>query len=239
MRKSFFAASFACALSAAPALAAPGLGGEVYGAKVDKGEFEFESRFNTLTGGPDDGESVLKLEAAYGVNDRLRIGGYIEFEKERGQSLRAEEIAIEAIYHLGKAGGIDFALYGEYAAGLHGPDTLEAKLLMEHESGPLDLRFNLIAEKHLQSGEPLEFGYAASADAEVFDEFRLGIQAFGELGSTHKFLPNAEHFIGPVAKYEIEGLGPELELELGYLFAVGKAKDDTNGQVRLALEMEF
>ena len=72
-----------------------------------------------------------------------------------------------------------------------------------------------------------------------YDEFRLGVQAFGDLGTSRNLLPRAEHFIGPVAKYEIEGLGPEVGLEVGYLFAVAKAKDDADGQLRVALEMEF
>ena len=238
MGKYLFATALACALPAT-AQAAPGLGSEVYGATVSKGELEFESRYHTLKGGADDGEDVIKLEAAYGVTDRLRIGVFAEFEREPGLSRRAEEVAVEAVYHLGKTGGIDFALYGEYAISLHGPDALEAKLLMQHRSGPIDLRLNLIAEKHLISGQPLEFGYAASGDIEAFDEFRIGIEAFGELGSTHKFLPDAEHFVGPYAKYEIEGLGPEVALQVGYLFALGKAKEDTDGQLRIGLELEF
>ena len=44
---------------------------------------------------------------------------------------------------------------------------------------------------------------------------------------------------GPYAKYEIEGLGPEVALQVGYLFALGKAKEDTDGQLRIGLELEF
>ncbi len=238
MRIFLFGAALTCCVPV-PCLAAPGLGSEVYGATVEAGKFEFESRYDRLTGGAANGADVLKLEAAYSLNNRLRIGVLTELAKEPGFSRRAEEVAIEAIYYLGKAGGLDFAVYGEYAIGLHGPDKLEAKLLMQHKRGPLDLRLNLIAEKPLVSRAPVEFGYAASADVEAFDEFRLGVQAFGDLGTTRNFLPHAEHFIGPVAKYEIEGLGPEVGLEIGYLFAVAKAKDDADGQVRVALELEF
>lgn len=238
MKRHLIAAALACALST-PALAAPGLGEEVYGATVEKGEAEVEARFDVLDGGPDHGEDVIKLEAGYGVTDRLKLATYVELEQEPGDRRRAEEVAVEAIYHVGRAGGIDFALYGEYAVGLHGPDKLETKLLMQHRSGPLDVRLNLIAEKELVSGEPVEFGYAASADVETFGEIRLGVQAFGELGTTRKFLPRAEHFMGPIAKFEIEGLGPEIGLEAGYLFALGKAKDDANGQLRVAVELEF
>jgi hypothetical protein len=245
--KLVFAAALACACAATPALAAPGLGDEVYGATMEKGETEAEAKFDTLTGGPASGEDVMKFELSHTFTDNLTVAVHAEFAQDAGAPRRAEEAGIEAIYHLGRAGGIDFALYGEYAVGFHGPDALEAKLLMQHRSGPWDLRLNLIAEKSLQSGEPVEFGYAASADTRVAKGVRLGAQAFGELGSTHKFLPDAEHFVGPVAKFRVatgdrdgdddgdEGIG----LEVGYLFPLGKAKDDTNGQFRVALEFEF
>ncbi len=239
MKKLTIAAALAFGF-AAPAYAAPGLGSEVYGASVEEGELEFEAIYGALEGGDEDGEDVIKFEAAYGVTDKLRLGILTELEKEPGEGRKAEEVAIEAIYELGKAGPIDFAVYGEYAIGLNGhADKIEAKLLMQHKSGPFDIRFNLIGEKELESGEKVELAYAASADVEAVGEIRLGVQAYGELGTFSKFLPRAEHFIGPVVKAEIEGLGPEIEIEAGYLFALGEANDETDGQFRLALELEF
>jgi hypothetical protein len=243
MRTAISAASAAAALAAmampTAAVAAPGMGQEVYGATVEQGEPEFESRYDALTGGSDDGEDVIQLEASYGVTDNLRLGIQGEFEREPGGPRKAEEIGVEAIYALGKVGGIDVALYGEYAITLDGTDAVEAKLLLQRRSGPWDLRLNLIAEKPLASGAPVELGYAASADVAAFHDVRLGVQAFGDLGTTRRFLPRSEHFVGPVAKFEIDGLGPELVLETGYLFAIGKARDDTKGQFRIGLELEF
>lgn len=240
MKRWKLAAMAALCLPSAQAWAAPGMGQEVYGATVDKGEFEVESRYDRLAGGPDDGEDVIKLEAAYGAASNLRLGITTELEREVGEHRRAEEIGLEAIYALGNAGGLDFAVYGEYAIGLNGhSDAVEAKLLVQHRKGPFDARLNLIAEKELEHGAKIEFGYAASADYEVLDEIRVGAQAFGELGTANRLFPHAEHFIGPVVKAEIEGLGPEIELQAGYLFALGKAKEDTDGQLRFALELEF
>jgi hypothetical protein len=222
-----------------PALAAPGLGMEVYAAEVEAGEAEAEVHYAALTGGPDDGEDVLKFEAAWSASDRLRIGVTSEFEKEPGLPRKAEALGFEAIYELGKIGPVTVAAYGEYEVMLNGPDKIETKLLLQHRSGPVDLRFNLIGEKSLQSGEKFELEYALQADIEVADEFRLGVQAFGELGTFDRLFPNTEHFVGPIASLEIEGLGPELELQTGYLFALGTARQDTKGQFRLSLELEF
>ena len=223
----------------ATAQAAPGLGSEVYGATVEKGELELESIYGELDGGVEDGENVLVLEAAYGVTDKLRLGVRGEIEKEPGEDREFEALGVEAIYELGNLGGVDFAVYGEYEVVFDGADKIETKLLVQRREGPIDLRFNLIAEKELEGGEDVELEYAASADFEAFGEVRLGAQAYGQLGTFKNFLPHAEHFLGPVAKFEIEGLGPELEIEAGYLFALGDAQDETDGQFRLLLELEF
>lgn len=238
MKRFLILAALGCAIPTY-AFAAPGMGGEVYGATVDAGETEFEARYGALGGGPDDGEDVLRLEAAHAFTDRLHIGIVGEIEKEPGNKRRAEAVAIEAIYVLGKVGGFDVAVYGEYEVALHGTDKVETKLLLQRKTGPFDLRLNLIAEKQLADGAPVELGYAASADVEAVGEVRLGVQAYGELGRFKHFMPRAEHFVGPVAKFEIEGLGPDLEVQLGYLFALGKARDDSDGQFKLALELEF
>lgn len=236
-----FLMPFALLGLAVPSLAhaAPGLGDEVYGADVENGELELESRYGALAGGPDDGEDVLKLEAAYGVNDRLRLAALAEFEREAGGPRKAEAMGIEGIYRLGKVGGVGIALYGEYEIAFNGTDKVETKLILQRRKGPLDLRLNLIAEKLLDSQAPVELEYAASADYRVAGEFSLGARGFGALGTFSHALPYAEHFAGPVAKVEIEAFGPEIELEAGYLFAIGKARQDTKGQVRIMLGVEF
>ena len=155
------------------------------------------------------------------------------------QTREAKSIGFEAVYALGETGGVAFALYGEYELAFDGADKIETKLLVQHRRGPWDLRFNLIAEKEFDSSEPLEFAYAASADVGAVGELRFGLQAYGELGSTRRFLPHADHFIGPVAKLEIEGLGPEFELEAGYLFPLGSASSTSDGQLRLVAGIEF
>ena len=222
-----------------PALAAPGLGGEIYGATVEQGEAEIELRYDALAGGVEDGEDMIKLEASYGVTDRLELGIQTELEREPGNPRKAEELGFEARYALGRVGGFDLAAYGEYAVVFDGTDAVEAKLLIQRRTGKWDLRLNLIAEKELRSGAEVELGYAFGAYRKVGDDFELGVQAFGELGGFSRMFPHAEHVAGPVARFEIEGLGPELVLETGYLFALGKARDDYRGQFRLALELEL
>ena len=222
---------------AAPAWAEPS--GEISSPVVTKGETELEAIYGRLSGGPASGEDILRLEASHSVSDRLRLAIRGEIERPPGGPRELEALSFEAIYELGRVGGIDVGLYGEYEAVVDGSDKLEGKLLLERKAGPFDAKLNLIAAKSLASGNTLDFGYAASADVEAIGELRLGVAAFGGLGTTDNFLPRADHYLGPVVKTEIEGLGPELEIEAGYLFALGKAKDDSDGQFRLVVEMEF
>lgn len=227
---------------ASSAQAAPGLGEKVYGATVEHKVTEFEARYGRLTGGPDHGEDALLLELSHGFSNRFYGALLAEFEREPREGRKLEALAIEGIYALGKFKpfDLDVAIYGEYEIGLNGADKVETKLLLEHERGPFDGRFNLIAEKPLDGDAPVGFGYAVSTDWEIADELRLGGAAFGDLGSSKHLTTRAEHFAGPIVKYEVEHLGKgELGIEAGYLFAFGRARDDADGQVRLLLEYEM
>jgi len=225
-----------------PAVAAPGAGSKVYGATVEGGVSEVELRYGRLTGGEESGEDALVLELAHGFSDHFYGAILAEFEREPHGSRELEALALEGIVPLGRIKPIelDVGIYGEYEAVRHGSDVVETKLLLQHRKGPFDGRLNLIAGKALHGGEPIEFGYAASVDWKAFGEIRLGAAAFGDLGTGEKLTTHGEHFAGPILKAEIEHFGPgELEIETGYLFALGEARHETDGQLRLNLEYEF
>lgn len=227
-------------LCAAPALAAPGAGDEIYAATVEPGEWELEARFGRLAGGPDGGAENARLEAAYGLTGNLRLAVVGEFERDPGGPRRATAAAIEAVYHLAHHRGWDLAVYGEVEKGLNGnPDAVETKLLVERRGRSWDLRVNLIAEQPLRQGEPLEFGYAVSLDRAVSERLRLGLAGFGELGTHRRLIPYTEHYLGPVAKWRPGGHGSPLKLETGWLFPLAEARDHAKGQFRLNLEWEL
>ena len=225
---------------AAPALAAPGLGEEVYAATVEPKEIELEARYGVLAGGADAGEDNFRLEAGYAVSGHVRLAVTGEFEKEPGGVHKATHAGLEVVANVARIGGIDVAVYGEYELGFHGEaDGVEAKLLLERRTRLWDVRFNLIAEKPLDSSVATELGYAASADVSVANNLRLGVAGFGELGTLHRFAPYAEHFVGPIAKVRLHGIGEGLWVETGYMFALGKAREGSRGQFRLNLELEL
>ena len=242
--KSFsIAAAAVLALGGSALHAAPGLDEKVYGATVEAGVSEVEVRYGRLVGGVAAGEDATVVELSHGFSDRLYAGVLLGFEREPGGSRQFQAVGAEGIVTLGHINAIDtdVAIYGEYEAERHGADNLETKLLLQHRRGTFDGRLNLIAEKQLKGGSPVEFGYGASADWKLIGDLRGGVEAFGELGSTRHLFPRAGHFVGPILKTELEHLPArgELGIEAGYLFAVGAARDEAKGQARLLLEYEF
>lgn len=243
------ASAVACAapaLADSPApLSAPGLGEEVYGATVEAHEFELESRYGMLTGGSADGQQNARVEGEYGVNANLAVAVMGEFERAPSDRLKPSRVGIEAIYHLARVAGVDVAAYAEYEHGFIDPDSIETKLLLQRRTGLWDIRFNLIGEKPLRQTEPMGFTYATSVDRSVARNLRLGITAFGDLGTIHTLLPRAEHYVGPVAKLRIPMKDTDGDndkgviIEAGYLFAAGATARATTGQFRLNVELEM
>ena len=225
---------------ATPAHAAPGLGEEVYAATVEPGELELETRYGVLTGGPGQGADNYRLEAGYGIDGHVRVAVVGEWEKDAGGPRQFTHAGVEAVYHVARIGGVDIAAYGEYELGFHGEsDGVEAKLLLQHRTRLWDLRFNLIAEKPLDSTRPTEFGYATSADVAVTDNLRLGATAFGELGTGRRLFAYGAHFVGPGAKLKLPLASHNLRIDTGYLFAIAQARSDSQGQFRLNIELEL
>lgn len=224
------------------AIAAPGLDEVVYGATVERGVNEIESRYGRLSGKSADGADAVVLEASHGFSTRFYGAALAIFTRNPGESRKLEAVALEGIAPLGriKPLGIDTAVYIELEKPIHEAAKFESKLLLEKRSGGFDSRLNLIGEKSLGESSPVELRYAASSDIEIAKGFRLGAEAFGELGTTRNLTTRGEHYLGPSLSTEFDaGRGRKIELRAGYLLALGRAKDETNGQFRLGLALEF
>lgn len=222
----------------------PGLADKVYPARLEPGVTEFEARFGRLTGGEDHGETGLLHELAHSFSTHWYGGIELEFEREAEGRLQAEEIGFEGIYSFGRLPviGVDAGIFAEVGIPVRGePVGFSTRLLLQKSIGDFDSRLNLRVDRSTGAAERFEFGYSASADYAVYeDDVRLGLEAFGSLGDTRRFGRGEGHFVGPVAKFEIEHLPGDSELGInsGYLFAVGAAREEAKGQVRLLLEWE-
>lgn len=220
----------------------PGVGDPVYGATLEEGTTEFEARYGRLTGGSEDRTDGLVFEVEHSFSDRFAAATLLETARDPGGRRIVQSASIEAIHTLGRldALALDVAVYGEYKFGFHGQDDVaEGKILIERRAGSFDARVNLIAEKPLRDADPVELGYAVSADWAVLgDNLRIGVAGFGDLGTTSHFGGRQETFAGPELKTEFELGGGELEIEAGWLKAFGAARDVTSGQARLLVGFE-
>lgn len=224
-----------------------GLANKVYDPYVKKGVTELELRGGRLTGGPLDGEQAAVVELERGVSDRLSLALVGEFEQHAGEKAKLDSIGVEGVAYLGQIPGlgVDVGVYLEYEQRLHNESgVVEAKLLLAKREGPFEGLLNLISRTPLtdRPGQKAStFGYAAQGTVDAAPGLKLGLQAFGELGSSDRLGGRLGHYLGPVANWELRPAwmkGGELELEAAYLLPLGTARQDTDGQVRLMVEFE-
>jgi len=231
---------------ASGAHADPRLDEKVYDPYILKGMAELETRFGRVSGGPLDGAATTVVEAEYGVSDRLSLAAVGSVTHSSGQGTRLAAIGVEAVAYLGQIPsiGVDAGLYFEYKKGLNsGDDGLEAKFLLAKTSGRFQGLANLIVERPL--GVPkgqgyAAYGYAASATWRTVGHLRLGAEAFGDLGDDHHFLGRQGAYVGPQIKWTGRpGKSPvEIEVDAGWLAAVGESRNEASSEVKLAVELE-
>jgi hypothetical protein len=237
----------AVVLSGGAALADPPLATRVEVPYVFNGVSEIELRGGSLVGGPGEGESAAILEFERGWNDRLRLGLEIEFEDHAGgEPPKTDSIALEGAVYLGQIPhtGVDVGVYGEYEQRIHNESGVgELKLLLARQIGPVRAIVNLNARQpftRLDDEGATEFAYAAEATVEAAPNLRLGLEALGDLGTNRAFGGPQGHYVGPMLNWEIhpQGFPAEIELQASYLFPLGAARDESDGAVRLMIELE-
>ncbi|HVM99112.1 MAG TPA: hypothetical protein VMT68_02770 [Caulobacteraceae bacterium] len=233
---------------AGAAYADPRLDEVVYSPYVENHVLEVETRWGQEFGPGDlQGARTEVVELEAGLNDRASLALVTAVQREPGESDRLTAIGLEGIYYLGQIPkvGVDTAAYLEIAKGFGGEsDGLEAKLLFAKTSGRFQGLFNFIVERPLgaPAGEGFaSYGYAASATWRTVGKLRLGVEAFGDLGDDHGFLSQPQGaYVGPQLKWEgrLPHMPAELEVDAGWLAAVGPDRHEAASQVRLNLEFE-
>jgi len=231
-----------------PALADPRLDEVVYSPYIANHVVELEFRV-----GQEGGDGVLKgaqtavNELEYGINDRLSLALVTKVERGPGEPQRLTGVGVEGIYYLGQIPkfGVDAGLYVEATKGAGGgPDVGETKLLLAKTDGRFQGLFNFIVERPFNGlrGEVFaSYGYAASATWRTVGALRLGAEAFGDFGDDHGFLNRPQGtYVGPELKWEgrPKGLPFEIEVDAGWLAAVGADRREAASQARFNLELE-
>lgn len=237
----------ACLLGASQAWADPRLDEVVYSPYVQNHVAELEIRHGQQLDGATAGEATTVFEAEYGLNDRVSLALSGSLASASGRASQFDRVGIEGIVYLGQVPriGVDTGLYLEYTHGFNGePDVAEAKLLVAKTAGRFQGLANLIVERPLNApaGENFSsYGYAVSATWQAVAGLRLGAEAFGDLGDDHGFLTRpVGAYVGPQLKWEGRPAGSpfEIDLDIGWLAAVGANRNETSSQVKFAVELE-
>jgi hypothetical protein len=240
------AAAAALALAGAARADEPGLGNKVYDPYVRNGVTEVEVRTGRLNGGELARTAGAVVELEHGFSDRVSVALVAEFERAPDTPSRLDSVGLESVVYLGQIPnlGVDVGAYLEYEQRVNAESGVaEGKLLLARQFGPVQTLLNLIAKKPLSDKHDenaTEFGYAAQATVEAAPRLRVGLQAFGDLGTDRAFGGSQSHYVGPVANWEVRPrwAAGEIELEAAYLLAAGAASRETDSQVRLMVEYE-
>lgn len=236
------------AVFAGPAAADPRLDEVVYSPYVENHMFEVETRIGQEVGaGTLANARTLVNEFEYGFSDRLSLALVTRIERGPGEPQRLTGVGVEGIYYLGQIPkiGVDVGLYGELTKGAGGEsDSAETKLLLAKTQDRFQGLFNFIVERPFSGprGEVFAaYGYAASATWRTVGNLRLGAEAFGDFGDDHGFLNRPQGaYLGPQVKWEGKPrfLPFELEVDAGWLAAVGADRREASSQFKLNVELE-
>jgi hypothetical protein len=231
-----------------PALADPRLDEVVYSPYIENHMFEFETRIGQEVGSGSLGNAqTIVNELEYGFSDRLSLALLTSIERAQGEAQRLTGVGLEGIYYLGQIPriGVDTGAYLEFKKGVGGEsDVGEAKLLLAKTAGRFQGLFNFIVERPF-NGPPGEvyasYGYAASATWRTVGMLRLGAEAFGDFGDDHGVFNHPQGaYLGPQLKWEGKPrfLPCEIEIDAGWLGAIGPARQEASSQFRLNVELE-
>ncbi len=248
------------------ARADPRLDEKVYAPYVEPGVLELEARSAGLVDAVDSGaQSASVFELEYGLDKNLRLALVGVAGQQPHQPARWRDIGMEAVWYVGRIPkiGVDTGIYLEYGHGLNGePDKLEGKLLLAKRAGRFEGLLNLIVERPLNArggGDFASYGYAASATWRTVGALRLGAEALGGLGSEHGWRGAQGAYIGPQLKWEFHPEAGadldgdedgdddaaarsqhrwEIDVDAGWLAAVGPTRDEAASQARMGVELE-
>ena len=110
-----------------------------------------------------DGDSHME---SLGFETRFRILGPGDVHPESGEHHHDEA----------DAPPLSLAALLEYSKGLGASDNIEARVIAGRDLGPLSLVVNLIAERRMEAGEHVEFGYAAGVKANLTTFLAAGLE---------------------------------------------------------------
>lgn len=227
--------------------AAHALDGKVYSPDVVKGEAEIEYA-GTDTFDSDKSKNAIQehqFSVGYTPTDFWKAEVYLaEFERGPGEPMDYTATEFENIFQLTPQGKywLDAGVLASYhlAAKDSAADSVELKLLLQKDIGPITAIANFGAERevgsHAEAGN--DFSSAINARYRWCNYFQPGLElqsGYGKWGD-HASYNEQEHYLGPVAYGEIL---PGLKYEAGYFAGISTTSASSAMRLKLEYEMMF
>ncbi len=216
---------------------------DIHSPNIVAHEFELEYNGNVAFDGDasKNNAQVHEIELEYAPLDRWKTELSVEFEHEPGQDLKAEGFAFENFFQFWDQGEkwVDAGLQLAYGHAIHSadPDAIEAKLLLEKQTGKFLHRTNIGLEQELgghASGGPA-FSMNWSSRYRLSPGFEPGFEIHNDFGQGPNFshFSQQEHYIGPAAYGKLTS---NINYEVAAL--AGFSEASSNAALRFKLEYE-
>lgn len=214
---------------------------KIYSPNVVRHELEIEySGARTFSGNPAiDNAQSHEFEFEYTPTDRFKLELEGVYEKEPDGKLIFEGREIGGIYQFFETGEkwADVALKVMYADGAQkgSGDAIEAKLLVEKQTGYFLHRMNIGLEKPLTAHSEADRSFLWNTRYLYNEHFNPGLEIQSDLGtaSEGRSFNRQEHYVGPGAYGTIV---PGLKYEVAYFW--GMSRPASRNAARLLLEYE-
>jgi len=220
---------------------------KVYSPNVTKGELEVEYSGSTTFDGNHDKRNLEghEVELEYGIADRIMLELAGSFQKLPDENVKSDGVGLGGRYQFFEQGEhwLDAGILLSYGKATQGgdPDGIEAKLLLEKQTGEFLHRANIGIEQevgsHASGGPDRVILWNSRYRYDAHFEPGFEIQSdFGQANETHGNYNKQEHYIGPAAFGQII---PNLKYEAAYYFGVSDAASTGAARVLLEYEMFF
>jgi hypothetical protein len=213
---------------------------------VEKGEFAIEYSGDRTFDSDSTKDNVQghEVEVEYGVTDFWSTSIAFGMGKNPGDDLRLEEAEWENRFQLAEQGKywVDPGLLVSYirARGFEASDAIEAKLLLQKDTGRFTHVANLGLEQevgaHSEGGPDRSIIWSSRYRYDAHFEPGIEIQSGFGKANEHLGFDEQEHYAGPALYGQIV---PGLNYQAAWLFGASEAAATSAARVLLEYEMHF
>jgi hypothetical protein len=214
---------------------------------VTYGEREIDFKAGSWKKSDEERFRAWSLGYGYGITQRWATELYVKYESFASEHLsKFDAVEWENKFQLTEQGEypVDAGLVLEIERPKDRSEGYEVLLgpLFQKEIGKVQLNGNLLFQRHVRVDTPqhTEFGYQWQAKYRWKQEFEIGVQGFGEVGTWNHWDPASErtHRLGPAVFGKLPmGGGQAIRYNAAWLIGAGSGAP--NNTIRTQVEYEF